>query len=75
MNIDNLRFLGPCCAEGKNDNTSPENYSVLCARLFTLKLSTPLKSGDCVLSAYEITFLDMVTLQRKEQNYFVLYAF
>jgi len=55
--------------------SSPENYSVLCAFLFTLELSTPLESGEYVLSAYEITFPDMVSLQRKVQNYFVLYAF
>jgi len=56
-------------------NSSPENYNVLCAVLFTLELSTPLESEECVLSAYKITFLDMVSLQRKEQNYFVLCAF
>jgi len=37
---------------------SPKNYSVLCTFLFTLELSTPLESGECVLSAYEITFFD-----------------
>jgi len=57
------------------DISSPENYSVLCVFLFTLELSAPLESGECVLSAYEIPFLDMVSLQRKEQNYFVLCAF
>ena len=49
--------------------------SVLCAFLFTLELSTPLESGECVLSPYEIAFLDMVSLLRKEQNYFIPYAF
>jgi len=57
------------------DSSLPENYSVLCAFLFTLELSTPLESGERVLSAYEIAFLDMVSLQQKEQNYFVLCAF
>jgi len=59
----------------KSDCSSPENHSVLCAFLFTLELSTPLESGECFLSPYEIAFLDMVSLLRKEQNYFVPYAF
>jgi len=43
--------------------------------LFTLELSTPFESGECVLYPYEIAFLDMVSLLRKEQNYFIPYAF
>ena len=48
---------------------------VFYAHFFTLELSTPLESGEHVLFAYEIALIDMVSLQRKEQNYFVLCAF
>src|SRR6218665_2686622 len=39
------------------NSLATENYSVICAFLSTLELNTPLESGKCVLSAYEIAFL------------------